>query len=206
MESDGHLHPGRPRDPGVDGRIIEATLQIFEKKGWNGLTLERVARQAKTGKTSLYSRWTSKEELLTAALVWYRDQYGHRPDPALSVREQLIDDVCAMAEYILGPHGLAWLRFEIESRALPVEFRPIRDKLTNRRRNSRLRFLRAAIDRGALSPAVVPEHLLEAINGNALGHILGAEPETAREMLDDSRTWATQIVDRQLDASAPSPS
>ncbi|MCL2735169.1 MAG: TetR/AcrR family transcriptional regulator [Propionibacteriaceae bacterium] len=204
MDHTPHLGPGpgRPRDPEVDERILDATLTIFERLGWHGLTLDRVAREARTGKTSLYSRWTTKTDLLSAALVWDRNRYGRRPDPSQPLREQLIDDVCAVAQYLLGPHGTAWLRFEIESRALPEEFSSIRHLLLTRWVDVRLTWLQQAIDNGELSADLPPHRLLEAIQGAALVHALGAAPGTSHDILDGIHEWAVDLVDWQLRAFA----
>lgn len=60
---------GRPRDPDVDRRIIEAALQVFGLSGWSGFSMEAVARTAGVGKASLYLRWSSKADLLTEAVA-----------------------------------------------------------------------------------------------------------------------------------------
>ncbi|MHB1489011.1 bacterial regulatory protein, tetR family [mine drainage metagenome] len=60
--------PGRPRDPDLEARALEATLAVFGEKGWTGLTIEEVSSRAKVGKSSIYLRWKDKATLLAAAL------------------------------------------------------------------------------------------------------------------------------------------
>ncbi len=60
--------PGRPRDPELEARALEATLTVFGEKGWTGLTIEEVSSRARVGKSSIYLRWKDKETLLAAAL------------------------------------------------------------------------------------------------------------------------------------------
>ena len=60
--------PGRPRDPDLEARALEATLAVFGAKGWAGLTIEEVSARARVGKSSIYLRWKYKETLLAAAL------------------------------------------------------------------------------------------------------------------------------------------
>jgi len=60
--------PGRPRDPDLEERALEATLAVFGEKGWTGLTIEEVSTRARVGKSSIYLRWKDKETLLAAAL------------------------------------------------------------------------------------------------------------------------------------------
>jgi len=59
---------GRPRDPLLDDRALQTTLDVFGDKGWAGLTYDEVAARAKVGKSSLYLRWPTKERLLADAL------------------------------------------------------------------------------------------------------------------------------------------
>ena len=59
---------GRPRDPQLEERALEATLAVFGERGWVGLTIDEVAARALVGKSSIYLRWKDKETLLAAAL------------------------------------------------------------------------------------------------------------------------------------------
>lgn len=77
---------GRPRDPLLDDRALQATLDVFGEKGWTGLTYDEVAARAKVGKSSLYLRWPTKERLLADALRRTQQQSApqqtSRPEPA----------------------------------------------------------------------------------------------------------------------------
>lgn len=59
---------GRPRDPEVDERILEATLQQLREQGYARMSLDRVAVAAGVGKPAIYRRWKGKADLATAAL------------------------------------------------------------------------------------------------------------------------------------------
>lgn len=60
--------PGRRRDPSRDLAILSAALEVLADVGYEGLTMDAVAERAKAGKATLYRRWSSKEELLLAAV------------------------------------------------------------------------------------------------------------------------------------------
>ena len=62
------LKPGRPRDPETDRAILQATLKLLTDQGYAGMSVERVASEAGVGKTTIYRRYSSKEELVAAAL------------------------------------------------------------------------------------------------------------------------------------------
>ncbi|GAB2753798.1 TetR/AcrR family transcriptional regulator [Salinifilum aidingensis] len=64
---------GRPRDPGADEAILQAALDLFLEGGVEGTSIEGVARRAGVGKLTIYRRWSSKEDLLAAAIEHARD-------------------------------------------------------------------------------------------------------------------------------------
>jgi AcrR family transcriptional regulator len=69
-EGDGeHRRPGRPRDPGYDKVILDATFEILLDKGYAGLTIDGVAARSGVGRPTIYRRWQSKPALVIAALT-----------------------------------------------------------------------------------------------------------------------------------------
>ncbi len=61
---------GRKRDHTLDARIIEAAIEILAETGFDNMTMDMVAARAKSGKATVYRRWTSKAELVRDALIW----------------------------------------------------------------------------------------------------------------------------------------
>jgi AcrR family transcriptional regulator len=59
---------GRPRDPQIDAAVLGATLTVLDESGYGRLTLEEVARHAGTTKPAIYRRWSSRQQLVLAAL------------------------------------------------------------------------------------------------------------------------------------------
>jgi AcrR family transcriptional regulator len=59
---------GRPRDPGRDEAIIDATIDVLVADGYDNLTIDHVAATAGVGKTTIYRRWASKAELVIDAM------------------------------------------------------------------------------------------------------------------------------------------
>ena len=48
--------------------MLQAVIEEYSERGWAGLTMDGVARRAGVGKSTIYLRWTNKEDLLTAAV------------------------------------------------------------------------------------------------------------------------------------------
>ncbi|MFI1765033.1 TetR/AcrR family transcriptional regulator [Streptomyces sp. NPDC020800] len=79
----------RRRGAVLERAILDAALEQLSTVGWAGLTMERVAAGAQTGKAALYRRWPSKEALVADALRAGLPRLEAVPDLG-SVREDLL--------------------------------------------------------------------------------------------------------------------
>jgi AcrR family transcriptional regulator len=86
---------GRPRDAGVEQRVLQAAMTELRRGGYDGLSVDRVAEQAGVAKTTLYRRWPSKAELVVALIAHIREEVPFEPsdDP----RHDLTELVTAIA-------------------------------------------------------------------------------------------------------------
>jgi len=72
--------PGRPRDEQVGRAVIDATIALLAHADpAASLSVEDVAAHAGVGRASIYRRWPSKEDLISAALSSVEEQ--PLPDP-----------------------------------------------------------------------------------------------------------------------------
>jgi AcrR family transcriptional regulator len=60
--------PGRPRDARADRLILDAALDLFLEVGYDAMSIEGVAERAGVGKTTIYRRWPSKQDLVVATI------------------------------------------------------------------------------------------------------------------------------------------
>ena len=63
---------GRPRSAQSHQAILEATLALFAEEGLAGSSIEAIAERAGVGKTTIYRRWSSKEDVIKDALNLFR--------------------------------------------------------------------------------------------------------------------------------------
>lgn len=59
---------GRPRSPAADQALLHAALVSLEEDGYARLSMAGVAKRAGVSGTTLYRRWSSKQDLVVAAL------------------------------------------------------------------------------------------------------------------------------------------
>ncbi|MGW6276832.1 TetR/AcrR family transcriptional regulator [Kribbella sp. NPDC055071] len=86
---------GRPRDAGVEGRLLQAAMTEMRARGYDGLSVDRVAERAGVAKTTLYRRWPSKAELVIAMIAQLRSAVPF--EPSGDSRRDLTDLVTGVA-------------------------------------------------------------------------------------------------------------
>src|SRR5687767_7075744 len=59
---------GRPRNAGVDGDLLDATIDLVRSVGYRGLRVDDVAARCGVAKSTIYRRWPSKAALVAAAV------------------------------------------------------------------------------------------------------------------------------------------
>lgn len=59
---------GRPRDARIDGAVLQATVDLLGETGYAELSVDAIARRARTSKPAIYRRWPSKAHLVHEAV------------------------------------------------------------------------------------------------------------------------------------------
>ncbi|MCL8017492.1 TetR/AcrR family transcriptional regulator [Streptomyces sp. AS02] len=74
MQSRTSARLGRPRSTAAATAILAATREALVEVGWSKLTLGDVATRAGVAKTTLYRRWSGKNELVVDAVAELFDE------------------------------------------------------------------------------------------------------------------------------------
>ncbi|MGX9787807.1 TetR/AcrR family transcriptional regulator [Mycobacterium sp. MMS18-G62] len=196
---------GRPRDPEVYGRIMQAALDLFGDVGWSGFSIEAVARRAQVGKASIYLRWDSKEALLSDA------HSLHLAGVADADTGTLDGDLVHLAkrslDRFLGRNGKATMRLMLEADSIPGVGEHFREARLAQLLAARA-MVRRGIARGELAAETSLDMLLDTVVGGAMMHALTVPPDKVDELRHSTAELARQLVDFVLGANtgrAPKP-
>ena len=157
--------PGRPRSAQADQAILRATLEELAEVGIEAMSIEGVAARAGVGKTTIYRRWPSKEELIKAAVGVVHiqtpipDTGSLRDDVFLMVRNTLEAGV----RYPLLPK--LFFRALSELKDQPEIFAVLQEQMIEPRFKQIFAMIDHAKERGEMRPDIEP--------GVALGVIMG---------------------------------
>jgi AcrR family transcriptional regulator len=66
--------PGRPRSAQSHQAILQATLELLAEVGFERMAIDAIATRAGVGKTTIYRRYDSKEELVADAIESLREE------------------------------------------------------------------------------------------------------------------------------------
>lgn len=95
---------GRPRAAATDVAILQAALALFIERGVEGASMEQIAKRAGVGKPTVYRRWSSKEDLIAAAIeTLVAEEVGWAPADVIETQspyalvEAAIDAAAAVA-------------------------------------------------------------------------------------------------------------
>ena len=192
---------GRPRDGGVDRRVLSAAWGLVHAGGYAALNIDDVAERAGVAKTTLYRRWPTKDHLAIAAAAQI---LGEVPIPdAGDLRRDLTEFGAALAGSLnrlrMAGHygggasaGLAAEMVAIVARH-PDIGEPVRAMYAERHALARSRLARACEREGLrrdLDHAVLIDQLVGPIYYRIL--ITGAPAD---------REYAERLVDALLDGA-----
>jgi AcrR family transcriptional regulator len=57
---EGERSTGRPRDASIDERVFTVTRELLVDKGWEQLSMRRIASRCGVSRSTLDRRWSSK--------------------------------------------------------------------------------------------------------------------------------------------------
>lgn len=188
----------RRRGEALEAAIFAAVMAEVGEVGVAGLTMERVAARAKTGKAALYRRWGSIDDLVLDAFSRAWPQPPRQPSTG-NLRDDLIALVADVASSMANANPLTPNLVVAEILAHPRLAVVWRAAVVEPRHDLALRVLRAAADRGEISYEQVTP--VVARIGAALvvqQHLALGKPPTRKEIREIvDRAWLPAASFRQ---------
>lgn len=99
----------RRRGTELEDAIYEAAWAELKKRGYNAMSMSKIAEKAGTSKAVLYRRWVNKDELVISALCKFAHSDLDKKLPNNgSLRDDVLDFLTNMSEhlYFVGPQVL----------------------------------------------------------------------------------------------------
>lgn len=178
---------GRPRSAEADRAILAAVLRLLADEGYAGLTMEGVAAAAGVGKTTVYRRYSGKEDMVTAAIAELTadedlpDSGDSRADVLVLLRRFVAARERKQSMQLLGTLFL-------ERDRNPELLRLFRQRVIEPRRGRMLAVLNRGRDRGELRDDLDAALVAEMMIGAYFARMLNGLPFP--------RDWAEAVVDQ----------
>lgn len=165
-ETPGTRGRGRPRDEGIDERVLAAALGLLAEEGYAATTMTAVARRAGVGTAALYRRWSSRTELVENAV------FPGFPDLVLEPTGDLRADVARYVDAYCAVFAAPAARAAMPGLISDYQSDPgVHRRIGDRVAGSRVRdaFARLLAHDGA-DPSVDPDDALDVLIGTVMQH------------------------------------
>jgi AcrR family transcriptional regulator len=154
---------GRPRSAAADAAILAATRAALVELGWSKLTLGDVATRAGVAKTTLYRRWSGKNELVVDAVAELFDEL-ELPDRG-TLAADIEGVVLQFAEILARPEAKSGLLAVVAESTRDDALRErIRVSVVERQKRLVLEGQGRAQARGELPPQTDPEQSARTVD------------------------------------------
>lgn len=167
MEDD-RVTKGRPRRAETDQRLMRATVELLRDKGPAGVTIESVSAHSGAARTTIYRRFSSRRDLIAAAVDELVDQPLPPPDLSLEAKVRwVLDQVDDLLETGLGRGSVGAIIADSDP-----EFTAALRHSLERQLQSLRALMQSDIEAGRLGAHVEPDALVGLLFGAYLGEVL----------------------------------
>ncbi|MCY0995202.1 TetR/AcrR family transcriptional regulator [Nannocystis sp. ILAH1] len=163
--------------------IHEAVLAELAEVGLGRLTMEGIARRARTAKTSLYRRWSSPHEVLLDAI--HSEHPEEVPSPSADdLRGDLLRALRQLVEWTRSPTAAAAAAILAERKRYPELAAALYERVFDARGGRfTLTVLRHYAARGHIDPALITPVVADIGEALVLKHSLDADAPPSEETL-----------------------
>ncbi|MEY2570759.1 MAG: hypothetical protein QOE63_1109 [Acidimicrobiaceae bacterium] len=155
--------PGRQRSEAADEAILQATLAVLSEAGYGGLTMAAVIERAGVSSATLYRRWTTKQDLVAAAVATLVPELGDTDTGSLE--GDLTAFVTQVAESISRRHEGVSEALRLEKKHNPELSAALREQFLQPRLDELKAVLARAKARGEIATVPPLETALSLVTG-----------------------------------------
>jgi AcrR family transcriptional regulator len=166
---------GRPRDPDLDGRIIEAAIDLMAEGGLEALTFGAVAERAETTRPAWDRRFGDKTALAVAAISSLAA--ATRPERTGSLRDDLAAELWSFRAGLTKLNGLGIAGAVLAGTTDPAITATYRDTVVAPRRARIAAIIADGVDAGELTASAADQRVLVSMcTGSWYGYALAGTP------------------------------
>lgn len=176
----------RRRGDALLGAIHAAVMEELATVGYAGLSIERIAERARTGKASIYRRWPTRLDLVLDAIDHVMPRLDDVPETG-NVRDDLLLVLRRIAAVMSSRDGIA-ARACVDGTDDELA-QAVRERLLPPRKAMMLSIMQRAADRGEIDPGALTQRIAEVgpmlLHGELLQRGAPIADEAVVEIVDD---------------------
>jgi AcrR family transcriptional regulator len=155
---------GRPREERADRAILASALELMAEHGVRDLRMDDVADRARVGKATIYRRYRSKDDLVSAAVAVLVSEIAV-PDTG-STRVDLLELMRNAVELYQGSVEAGVMPGLVDAMSRDPELaRTVRDGFLAKRRSALRAVLARGVERGDLRADLDTDLALDVLGG-----------------------------------------
>ncbi len=181
--------------------MLVAAIEEYSERGWAGLTMDGVAKRAGVGKSTIYLRWTNKEDLLAAAVQ--NMSGGMVPLDTGSLRGDFARLAQTLIDNYWTPIGWGMFRILIDVAGSGEQVSQFAELVNGEHRRSALAILERGVERGELRPDVPAQLAINALYGTLVIYRMMAPWDEVEGVVPVPEELVTQVVDFVMAGLAP---
>src|SRR6202011_3726424 len=101
----------------VEERVLDAARQVFLERGFEGASIDEIAKAARSGKPTIYARFANKRALFTAVVMREVlspiEQFETDLPTGATAKERLVTAGLAMLEWTLRSERMGMMRLAV---------------------------------------------------------------------------------------------
>ena len=170
-----------------EAELLAVTLRLLQEHGYDRLTVEAVATEAKASKATMYRRWPSKADLVLAAFIEGTRESAVPPRTG-SLRGDLLAIGASVCQH--SREHSTTMRAVLNEMSHSADLRAaMQDKFVHHRNLLIKEVLAAAVDRGEIDAEMINAEIWDVLPGYLVFRGLVSErpptDETVRALVDE---------------------